>query len=128
MNAIRVSLLLMSVSLCACDVDVFGLCEKQIARGYRLYHNGDRIPDDSSDMYSLFLPDEDYGGVIDEVGWKKPLIIARYGDKWDIFDTSTKQKVSISDSQRKSDPKFRDIPSFPPKEAWGKLRHWHRQW
>src|SRR5690242_10896149 len=103
--------------LCSCDVDLFGLDEKQIAKGYRLYR-GEGMPDVGGRMYFLLLPGEHIGGLIDEVGWRKPLVVVRHGDKWDAFDTTTNNQISFSDSDRKTDLRFRDIPSFTPEKAW----------
>jgi len=71
---------------------------------------------------------EDGGTVIDEVGWSEPLVIVRYGTKWDVYDTTTNKQISICDSERKENPKFRDIPSFVPALAWKKLWHYRNQW
>jgi len=103
------------------------LDHKQIAKGYRLYR-GEGMPDGGGEIYSLELPREQGGRVIDEIAWRKPLIIVRYGDKWEVFDTRTRKQVSISDSDRKTDPQFRDIPSFAPKKAWEHLWRYHHQW
>jgi hypothetical protein len=76
----------------------------------------------------LELPREQGGSVIDEIGWRKPLIIVRYRDKWDVYDTTTNKQISIADSERKQNPRFCDIPSFAPAQAWKRLWHYHHQW
>jgi hypothetical protein len=112
-RSVRVLLVILLAFLCSCDVDLFGLDQKQIAKGYRLCRVEGRP---EGETFALLLPREDGGTVIDEIGWSEPLVIVRYGDKWDVYDTTTNKEISISDSDRKQNSKFRDIPSF--------FRHW----
>jgi hypothetical protein len=123
---VRLFALILLASLCSCDVDLFGLDQKQIAKGYRLCR-GEGLPGQDF-SYALLLPREHGGSIVDEVGWRKPLIIVRYGDKWDVYDTTTNKQVSISESERKENPTLPDIQSFAPGQAWKRLWHYRNQW
>ncbi|MFN2624443.1 MAG: hypothetical protein ABR611_16605 [Chthoniobacterales bacterium] len=107
----------------SCDVDLFGLDTKQIAAGYRLTQaEGGQI--------ALLAPHENGGPVVIDVGWRNPFIISRSDERkpWEAIDTSTKQKLSISEEQRRTDPRFRDIPVDRADVAWDQLKRSKSQW
>jgi hypothetical protein len=109
--------------LSACDVDVFGLTEKKIAGGYRLYmgENGG---------FAVFAPGRSDGPGVIQVGWRKPFIIAVTHDgDWEVFDTfSGASNLFLTAQQVRADPKIRDIPLLTPDAAWHRLSHYRSQW
>lgn len=111
-------------ALSSCDVGRFGFGTKQIAAGYRLMQHEGPNP------YALMRPQQGHASVVSEIGWRQPLILARYDAfrPWDVIDTSTKRQISITDRQRRSDPNYRDIPVYAAAEAWQKLSRIRDQW
>jgi hypothetical protein len=67
---------------------------------------------------------------MDEIGWRKPFIIARGSgsDYWEAINTARAQRISISDLERKSDPVYQSIPVEPAEVAWTKLNRRKRIW
>ena len=110
--------------LSSCDVDLFGFDSKRIAAGYRL------LQTEAIDGCILMPPHGNIGSSVVELGWRKPFILSRAGqdDHWQVIDTSTKQTLSISEEQRHTDPRYRDIPVYAAHVAWDRLKHWRRQW
>lgn len=106
----------------SCDVDLFGLDTKQIAAGYRLTQAEGQI--------ALMAPHENGGPIVIDVGWRNPFIISRSDERkpWEVIDTSTNQKLSISEEQRRADPRFQDIPVDRADVAWDQLKRSKRQW
>jgi hypothetical protein len=123
----RPLLLACAAVLCSCDVNLFAW--KAVAGGYYLDDWREGEP-----AYILFPPD---GGSVespeirvDQLGWKKPFIVVRpegSADEWIVIDTRTKQRVTISDAQRKDDPNYRDITVYTAPDAWSRLRR-SKQW
>ena len=111
------------VVLSSCDVDLFGLDTKQIAAGYRLTQA-------EGGQFALMAPREDSGPIIIDVGWQNPFIISRSDERepWEVIDTSTKQTVSVSEQQRREDPKYRDIQIYRVDVAWDRLKRSRHQW
>jgi hypothetical protein len=102
----RVVLLGLFVCLWSCEGDLFGSDSKEIAHGYRLKRIGD------PSQFALLAPYGTGGIIIDEIGWRKPFIIARAAGSqyWDRIDTDHAEHIRISDSQRMSNPNYRTIP------------------
>src|SRR5262245_33651434 len=119
-----ISILLVSMAFQACDMAPIGFNTKQIAGGYRL------IETEGPDQYALVCPHEEFASTITELGWQKPLIISHYAsqDRWDVIDTSTGTKLTVSDTERRLDPKYKDIEAFPVAAAWKRLHHLRAQW
>ena len=59
------------VWLCSCDANLFGPESREIAGGYRLKRAN------NPNEFALAIPNERGGLIIDEIGWREPLIIAR---------------------------------------------------
>jgi hypothetical protein len=113
----------LAFGLSSCDIDLFGLDTKKLAAGYRLtvWEGG---------LYALLRPQEDSGSTVIDIGWKKPFIVSRSdeGEPWQVIDTSTNQTLSLSEEQRRTDPKYRDVPIYRADVAWDRLRYGRRQW
>ena len=119
----RVLVLILFASLCSCDVDLFGLDQKQLAGGYKLTLT------ENDSACALVPPGGNGGLLVKEVGWKEPLLLVDYyNDRWGIIDTTTKKEILISDAERKSDPRFRDIQSYPARDVWEELKRHKRLW
>jgi hypothetical protein len=117
-------LLTVIVLLCSCDSSFFGRDSKEIAGGYHLK------PADNPNQFVLTIPNESGGLIIDEIGWREPLIIARASGSqyWDVIDTARTQHIRVSDLQRKSDPIYQSIQIKPAETAWKDLNRHKRLW
>jgi len=122
-NFWRVALLALLVSLCACDY-LFDPDSKQIAQGYRLKRIG------NPSEFALLAPYDNGGLIIDEIGWRKPFILARASGSqyWDRIDTDRAEHIRISDAQRWSDSDLRSIPIETAEIAWNHLKQHKRIW
>ena len=95
-NFWRVAFLALLVSFCSCEGDPFDSNSKQIAHGYRLKRIG------NSSQFALLAPYDTGGLIIDEVGWRKPFILARASGSqyWDRIDTDRAEHIRITDAER----------------------------
>src|SRR6266404_1281501 len=84
--------------LTGCDVDVFGLDWKRLGGGYSL------VLSEVDNECGLIPPHQRFGTLVVEIGWRKPLILvhADGSNVWDVIDTTTRKKTTISDEQRKT--------------------------
>lgn len=113
---LRLAFLLVTMAL------VLGSCSeaerRKLAGGYqlkRVAHEANRL--------ALIAPNEDGGLIIDEIGWRKPYILARStgSTDWDVINTDRAQHVWISDSQRKENADYQGISIEPAESAWTRL-------
>jgi hypothetical protein len=120
----RVVILGLFVCLWSCERDLFGSDSKEIAHGYRLKRIGD------PSRFALLAPYDTGGIIIDEIGWRKPFIIARAvgSEYWDRIDTDHAEHIRISESQRMSNPNYRSIPVENADMAWNHLKPHKRMW
>ena len=123
-NFCRIAFLAVLVCLCSCEANFLGPDSREIAGGYRLKRVG------NPNQFALTIPYQSGGLIIDEIGWRKPLIIARASgsDYWEAINTARAQRISISEQQRKSDPVYQSIPIEPAEIAWTKLNRHKRIW
>lgn len=119
-----IAFLTIIISLCSCDANLFGPESREIAAGYRLKRA------DNLNEFALTIPNEDGGLIIDEIGWREPLIFARaFGSQyWDLINTAHAQHLRISDLQRKSDPISQSIQIKSAEIAWKELNRHKRLW
>jgi hypothetical protein len=112
------------VCLGSCDKDPFGPDLREIAGGYRLKRTGDPRE------FALLIPYQSGGLIVDEIGWRKPIIVARGSgsDYWDVINTARAQHTTVSDAQRKSDPVYQSIAVTPVDIAWRELQANKRLW
>src|SRR5712692_7728990 len=108
----------LSLCLCSCEANLFGPDSREIAGGYRLKRVG------NPNQFALTIPHESGGLIIDEIGWREPLIVARASgsEYWDVINTARAQHIRVSDLQRKSDPVYQSIQITPAEMAWMELR------
>ena len=120
----RVVLLGLFVCLWSCEGDLFGSDSKEIAHGYRLKRIG------NPSQFALVAPYDTGGIIIDEIGWRKPFIIARAAgsQSWDRIDTDRAEHIRISEPQRMSNPNYRTIPVENADMAWNHLKPHKRVW
>jgi hypothetical protein len=120
----RVVSLALLVCFCSCEGDPFDSDSKQIAHGYRLKRIG------NPSQFAFLAPYDTGGLVIDEVGWRKPFILARASgsEYWDRIDTDRAEHIRISDAERRSDPRYRSIPIESAAIAWSHLERHKRIW
>jgi len=123
-NFWRVAFLALLVSFCSCEGDPFDSDSKQIAHGYRLKRIGD------PSRFAFLAPYDTGGLIIDEVGWRKPFILARASgsEYWDRIDTDRAEHTRISDAERRSDPRYQSIPIESAAIAWSHLERRKRIW
>lgn len=103
---------------------LFGREAREIAGGYHLKRA------DNPNQFVLTIPNESGGLIIDEIGWREPLILARASGSqyWDVVDTAHAQHTRVSDSQRKSDPVYQSIRIKSGQTAWEDLNGHKRLW
>ena len=76
----------------------------------------------------LFFPNDKGSEDATDIGWRKPFILVRditaekQPDMWTVIDTTSGEKLSLSDEQRKSDARYRDIRIYSATEGWKLLR------
>jgi hypothetical protein len=123
-NFCRIAFLAAFVSLSSCDTKVFGPDSREIAGGYRLKRVG------NPNQFALTIPYQSGGLIIDEIGWRKPLIIARASgsDYWEAINTARAQHTRVSDLQRKSDSVYQSIQIEAAELAWRNLNRHKRLW
>jgi hypothetical protein len=123
-NFSRIAFLVAFLCLSSCDTKLFGPDSREIAGGYRLKRVG------NPNQFALTIPYQSGGLIIDEIGWRKPFIIARASgsDYWEAINTAHAQRISISDFERKSDSVYQSIPIQPAEIAWTKLDPHKRVW
>ena len=123
-NFYRVAILGLLVCLWSCEWDPFGSDSREIAQGYRLKRIGD------PSQFAFLAPYDTGGIIIDQIGWRKPFIIARASGSqyWDRIDTDHAEHIRISDSQRTSNPDYRTIPVENADVAWNHLKPHKRMW
>jgi hypothetical protein len=116
--------LALTASFCSCDVNLFGPETRELAGGYGL-----KRVDDSKEI-ALTIPNRRGGIVIDEIGWREPLIIVRGSgsDYWEAMNTARAERISVSDRERKSDPAYQSIQTESAERAWAKLSRRKRLW
>jgi hypothetical protein len=114
----RLVFLALFVCLWSCEWDPFGSDSKEIAHGYRLKRIG------NPGQFALLAPYDTGGIIVDEIGWRKPFIIARASGSqyWDRIDTDHAEHIRISDSQRRSNPNYRTISIENADIAWNHLK------
>jgi hypothetical protein len=123
-NFWRVALLALLVGFCSCEGDPFDRDSKEIAQGYRLKRIG------NSSRFAFLAPYDTGGLMIDEIGWRKPFILARASGSqyWDRINTDRAEHIRISDAQRMSDSDLRSIPIETAEIAWNHLKRHKRIW
>ena len=61
--------------------------------------------------------------IIDEIGWRKPLIVARGAGSqyWELINTARAEHLRVSDEKLKSDPEYKSVEILPAEKAWESL-------
>jgi hypothetical protein len=120
---LRLLVFVSAVTLCSCDVDLFGSDTKKIGRNCRL------VKVDWPGEFVFSAPPDQRPEAVTELGWEKPLVVVRLRDakEWRVFDTSTGQWTTISDEQRRADPRYAAIPIYAAGDAWSLPRR-QRRW
>lgn len=108
---------------CLCSCDFLGRNFKEIASGYRLKQV-------DGPQFAFCLPHQDGGAIIDEIGWREPIILYRTSgsEYWHLIDTAHARHTRISDAGRKSDPKLESIQIESAEAAWNRLTSGKRLW
>jgi hypothetical protein len=119
----RLFLLFTLLALCSCD----RLREpesREIAAGYRLK----RVR--GSNGLALIIPHESGGQIIDEIGWQKPIIVARGSGSyyWEVINTDHAEHTRVSDEKRKTDQAYQSINVMSAEQAWAQLNPDGKVW
>jgi hypothetical protein len=109
--------------LCACD-KLRGPESREIAGGYRLKRVG------NANEFALIIPHGSGGLIVDEIGWREPVIIARGGGSyyWEVINTAHAERKQVSSETLKSDPVYQKIEAIPADRAWASLKPDSRVW
>ena len=109
--------------LCGCD-KLAGPELRELAGGYRLK----RVP--HSNDFALIPPQGSGGLIIDEIGWRKPIIIARGRGSfyWEVMNTARAEHRQVSNDALRSDPACESIEVVPAPQAWTTLKSSSRIW
>jgi len=85
---------------------------------------------DDQNRFVLIVPNESGGLIIDEIGWREPLIAARASGSqyWEVINTARARHIRVSDLQRKSDPIYQSIEIKSAERAWKELNRNKRLW
>ena len=120
----RIASLTVLICLFSCNRDFFGAESREIAGGYRLKRSG------NPNQFALMTPRDRGGLIIDEIGWRAPVILARASGSqcWNVIDTEHAQHIRISDNQRKSNPVYQSIQISGAETAWVELKDHERLW
>ena len=111
------------LSLSSCD-KLLGPELREIAGGYRLKRAG------NPSQISLIAPQESGGLIIDEIGWRKPIILARGSGSnyWEAINTDRAQHIRVSESERNADPVYQTIAITSADAAWVEVQLNKRLW
>src|SRR4051794_20026778 len=114
---LQLALATVAVSLCSCDFKLFNSDTREIASGYRLKRST------SPNVFSLTIPYQTGGLIVDEIGWSKPFIVARGSgsEYWDVINTARAQHTRVSDRDLRADLTFQTIEAKKPDIAWNDL-------
>jgi hypothetical protein len=120
----RIALVAVLACLCSCGRGFFAPDSREIASGYRLKRGA------NPNEFVLTIPHESGGMIIDEIGWREPLIVARASgsEYWDVINTARAEHNRVSDRQLKSDPAYQLIQITTADIAWNALNPSKRLW
>lgn len=119
----RLIVLVILACLCSCD-RLVGPESRELAGGYRLK----RLR--GSNDFALIIPNQTGGLIIDEIGWHKPVIVARGNGSqyWEVINTARAEHIRISDETRKADANYSSIQVVAADKAWSELKPASRIW
>jgi hypothetical protein len=106
------------VLVCLCSCDRLSAPEsRELAGGYRLKRVG------SSD-FAVIIPHGSGGLIVDEIGWREPLIVARGNGSryWEVINTARAEHIRVSDETLRSDAAYKSIEITTADKAWAALR------
>ena len=122
-NLFRLIIVAAVFGCCSCE-RLEDLESRELAGGYRLK----RVR--GSNGFALIIPHETGGQIVDEIGWRKPLIIARESGSryWEVIDTARAAHTRMSDDSLKADSTYQTIEVVPAEKAWSELKPGSRIW
>jgi hypothetical protein len=121
---LRAVLILLTLVLVSCDVDLFDLDAKHIAGPYSLTLT------DGPDHCAVELKHDFITSNLEVIGWQKPVILCRAYDSttWDVIEADSGRRFRISDAERNSDSRYKAIDVRPAIDAWKSLKRYKRVW
>lgn len=122
-NLFRLVSLIVLFTASSCE-RLAGPESRELAGGYRLK----RVR--GSNDFALIIPNETGGQIVDEIGWRKPLIIARGSGSryWEVINTARAQHTRMSDESLKADSTYQSIEVVPADKAWATLKPGSKIW
>ena len=116
-NPLRLMVVAALFSCCSCE-RLSAPESRELAGGYRLK----RVR--GSNDFALIIPHESGGQIVDEIGWRKPLIIARGNgsEYWEVINTARATHTRIRDDSLKADSTYQSIEVLPAEKAWEMLK------
>lgn len=97
---------------------------RELAGGYRLK----RVR--GSNELALIIPHRSGGLIIDEIGWREPVIMARgSGSKyWEVINTARAERKLVSEADLRADSTLNSIQTMDAETAWNSLNPETRIW
>jgi hypothetical protein len=122
-NLFRIIAIAALFTCCSCE-RLAGPESRELAGGYRLK----RVR--GSNDFALIIPNESGGQIVDEIGWRKPLIIARESGSryWEVINTARAAHSRMTDDSLKADSTYQSIDVVPAEKAWAMLKPNGRIW
>ena len=68
--------------------------------------------------------------IVDEIGWRNPLIIARGSGSqyWEVINTARAEHTRVNNETLTSNQEYRSIDVMPTAKAWDQLNPNTRVW
>jgi hypothetical protein len=119
----RVFIFVVMFAICSCE-KLAGPESREVAGGYRLK----RVR--GSNDYALIVPHGTGGMIVDEIGWREPLIVARSSGSqyWEVINTARAEHTRVSDETLKSDATYKAVEINTADKAWAELKPDSRIW
>ena len=119
----RIFIGIVILAMCSCE-KLAGPESRELAGGYRLK----RVR--GSNSYALIVPHGTGGMIVDEIGWREPLIVARGSGSqyWEVINTSRAEHTRVSDDSLKSDAAYKAVEINTADKAWAELKPDSRIW
>jgi hypothetical protein len=120
---LHVAILIALSILTSCE-RLTGPESREIGGGYRLK----RVH--GSNGFALIIPNQSGGMIVDEIGWRNPLIIARGGGSqyWEVINTARAEHTRVNNETLTSNQEYRSIDVMPTTKAWDQLNPNTRVW
>jgi hypothetical protein len=119
----RIFIFVAIFAICSCE-KLAGPESREVAGGYRLK----RVR--GSNSYALIVPHGTGGMIVDEIGWREPLIVARSSGSqyWEVINIARAEHTWVSDETMKSDAAYKAVEINTADKAWAELKPDSKIW